>query len=262
MGGVNDEYDPDGPYAPDGTPWWNLTLTPGKKQRYGGEKRLAAYLYFNVEVGEHFTMKQLREELGVDGVAENAEHLNRRLRNLRPDGWIITSYKDDRSLPVDTYRLDAIGTRVWLGERNLRDKVSKLTERIVMERDGRRCVVCGVGAGEEYPGQPGSVARMTIGHRVPGERLGGANPDELQTECAHHNEAVRDVLPDPEEYGEVLPAVRALKTSELRDMRSWLVAGRRSRSKLDLAYDRVLKLRPSERERMIQFLSATLGERP
>lgn len=250
----------DGPETLDGTPWWHVKIEPGTvKKRYGGERRISAYLYFNVDVGQQFTMRELRDELGTEGVAENAEHLNRRLRALRPDGWAITSNKDDRSLATDAYRLDSIGTRVWLGERSPRIKVSKVTERIVMERDGRRCVVCGVGAGEEYPGDPQSVARMTIGHRIPGERLGGASPDELQTECSRHNEPARDLLPDPEHFDEVLPAVRALPRADLREMRRWLAAGRRSRSKLDLAYDRVLKLRPSEREEMIKTLTRIIG---
>ena len=262
MSYVKKIYATDGPEAPDGTPWWLLKITPGtRKSPYGGEKRISAYLNFNLELGEKFTMRQLREEMGTDGVAENAEHFNRRLRNLRPDRWVITSYKDDRGLAQDCYRLDAIGTRVWLGERTRRDKVSGPTQKSVMERDGRRCVICGVGAGESYPGEPDSVARMTIGHRIPGQRRGGASPDDLQTECARHNETARDLLPDPEEFDEVLPAVRALRRDELRQMRTWLVNGRRSRSKLDLAYDRVLKLRPSEQEKMIEKLSDMVGLR-
>ena len=63
---------PDDSLAPCGTPWWQLTRTPGMRRRFGGEKRIAAYLYFNVEVGETFTMRQLRESLGTDGVAESA----------------------------------------------------------------------------------------------------------------------------------------------------------------------------------------------
>lgn len=250
----------DGSLAPCGTPWWLLTVTPGSKRRFGGEKRLAAYLNFNVEVGETFTMRQLREALGADGVAESAEQLGRRLRALRPDDWVITSYKDDRTLPPDTYRLDAVGTRVWLCERNDRDQVSGATERIVIERDGRRCVICSVGHGEEYPGQPGSVARLTVGHRVPGARRGGASPDDLQTECARHNESTRDEHPDPERYDEVWPSVRGLKGAELRQMAGWLRAGRRGRTKLEIAYDRVLRLTPAERERVLEEIERIVGD--
>jgi hypothetical protein len=40
-----------------GVPWWKLTVTPGGRARFGGEKRLAAYLWFNVRVGGTFTME-------------------------------------------------------------------------------------------------------------------------------------------------------------------------------------------------------------
>jgi hypothetical protein len=87
---VRDEFKTHGPESPDGTPWWLVRTTPGtRRQPFGGVKRIAAYLNFEVEVGEHFTMRQLRQELGQDGVAETAEHFNRRLRELRPDGWQI-----------------------------------------------------------------------------------------------------------------------------------------------------------------------------
>jgi hypothetical protein len=40
--------------------WWKLQLTPGSKRPFGGEKRIAAYLYFNVEVGETEALNNLR----------------------------------------------------------------------------------------------------------------------------------------------------------------------------------------------------------
>lgn len=140
-----------------------------KSQKFGGEKRIAAYLKFNVPLGATFTMRDLRTAIApAKGRAEDAEQLNRRLRNLRPDGWVITSYKDDRSLPANTYRLDAAGTRVRLSERMERDAISAKVRRQVLERDSHACQVCGIAQGEEYDEYPGRSARMTIGHRVPG----------------------------------------------------------------------------------------------
>lgn len=258
--GVKEEFKTDGPVTHDGEFWWQVQTTPGMNQKYGGEKRISAYLNFNVEVGETFTMRELRDELGADGVAEDAEQLNRRLRNLRPDDWVIPSYKDDRSLAPNTYRLEAVGTRVWLGERNKRDKVSATTRRLVLERDSHTCAVCAIGAGEEYDEYPGTFARMTMGHRVPGQRLGGASVDDLQTECAMCNEPIRDQLPDPETFDEVLPEVRGLKGSDLREIRTWLQVGRRSRSKTERIYGRVRRLGVADRVRMSEEISRILGE--
>ena len=158
---------------------------PGKRQKFGGEKRLAAWLQFEREVGETFTMKDLRAALGAEGVPDNAEHLNRRLRELRKDDWEITSYQDDRSLPPDTYRLDAKGTRVWLGERNPRNTVSLAIRTMVIRRDGGRCKICGIGSNEPYHHEPGTNAVMTVGHITPQER-GGTN---------YHRQPARRVLP-------------------------------------------------------------------
>lgn len=256
------EHKTDGPQTSDGTNWWHVTVTPGMKVKpFGGEKRIAAYLNFNVRVGQVFTMRDIREAIGVDEVAEDAEQLGRRLRNLRPDDWVITSYKDARELSPDSYRLDAIGTRVWLGERNQRDKPSAKVRRLVIERDDQTCQICGIARGEEYLEYPGRKARMTVGHRVPGQRLGGASVDELQTECAMCNEPIRDELPDPESYEEVLPEVRGLGTAQLRQLCKWIMAGQRERDRVERVYGRVRRLGTADRQKMAAKIFDMIGEK-
>jgi hypothetical protein len=93
-------------YGPDGvTVWWQLAVTPGGKKPFGGEKRVAAWLWFNKAEGDTFTMKDLRDGLGDGEQQESAEQLNRRLRALRPDGWTIHSTRDDGTLQRGQYRL-------------------------------------------------------------------------------------------------------------------------------------------------------------
>ncbi|MGV0734351.1 hypothetical protein [Mycolicibacter sinensis] len=104
------------PQMHDGVYWWKLQSWPGTKQRFGGEPKLAAFLYFNVEVSDSFTMRQLREALGEEDTPDAAEHLNRRLRNLRKQGWRFRSYKDQAGQAVDTYVLLEKGNRLWLRE--------------------------------------------------------------------------------------------------------------------------------------------------
>src|SRR5699024_202328 len=149
---------------------------------------VAAYLWFTKQEGDSFTMRELREALGEPGQPEDAEHLNRRMRSLRPQGWRIDSYKDRHGQAADSYLLGKKGERTWLGEHREIDAASAAVRRLVLDRDGNRCVICGVGAGEPYPEEPDSRARMTIGHRRAGARLADASPDNLQTECARCNE--------------------------------------------------------------------------
>ncbi|WP_090774197.1 HNH endonuclease signature motif containing protein [Nonomuraea maritima] len=198
-------------------------------------------------------MADLRQALGEDA-PNNAEHLNRRLRNLRPDGWDVPTNKDDRTLPVGTYRLDAKGWHPALGPRPKRDAVSAGQRRRVFDRDDRRCVVCGVGNGEPYPGEPNSRAALTVGHRIPRELGGSTELDNLQTECKRCNEPVRQELGLPETLAELLPDVRRLRTQELRTLLSWLQAKHRIRNRVDTVYDRARQLSATEHEQLVRTL--------
>lgn len=97
----------------------------------GGQHHAAAYLWFQKAVGEDFSMRELRKH-----------------------GWRFDSYKDRQGQATDSYLLVEKGARTWLGERREVDAVSAAVRRLVLDRDGNRCVVCGVGAGEPYPEDP------------------------------------------------------------------------------------------------------------
>lgn len=236
-------------YAPNGTLWWELDRHPGRKLEYGAELKICAWLAFNRPIGTTFTMRDLRTALG-SGVANDDEHLNRRLRQLRSrDGWVIPSNKDDGSLPIGTYRIDVIGWHQGLGTRRPpNNSISQAVRRRVLERDGSRCQVCHVAGGEEYPNEPGSIAVMTVGHRTANDH-GGSSSDlnNLRTECKRCNEPVRQEIRVPKTLQEILPDVRNLKRADKDKLLSWVRAGQRMRDKLDLVYDEARRLSPAER---------------
>ena len=240
--------------------WWKLQVAPGTKRAFGGERRIAAYLYFNVDIGGTFTMRQLREELGEKDTPDSAEHLNRRLRNLRAQGWRFSSYKDQYGQAMDSYVLQEKGNKLWLGEETKRSTISAAIRRQVFDRDQNRCVVCGIGAGEPYPGEAGTAARLTAGHRTADARSGSASPDNLQTECARCNEPVGDTPPNPENLAEVMAAVKQLGAADKAALLGWLESGYRHRSKVDFAFDRARKLAETEKEHVIALLrTSTTG---
>lgn len=247
-------------YAPDGRLWWELDKAPGTSRPFGAERKIAAWLYYNKSEGDLFTMRDLRQALGSETIPNDAEHLNRRLRALRPDGWIIPSNKDDRTLPTDTYRVEQKGWHPGLGSRPKREGVSQGDRRRVLDRDGRRCVVCGVGEGEPYPNEPGTRAALTIGHRTPRER-GGSSKDlnNLQTECKRCNEPVRDEMREPETLEQLLPDVRRMPKGDLQSLLSWLDQGYRTRSKLDAIYDRARALSAGERDDLKSAVRRIIG---
>lgn len=255
------EYPPDA-RAPNGDYWWELTVWPGtKKRRFGQVPRTAAWLWFHKETGDTFTMNELRDALGPEIVGKS-EQLGRRLRKLREHGWTIRSQRDEgASLRPDEYRLHKVGSRYWLdSERNQHKKFgpSDRVRRLVFDRDGGRCVLCGVAAGEMYPGESDSKARLTVGHRVPQERLrsrGAADDlDNWRTECSRCNETVRDQMPDPHRYDEVLVQVRGLRAQDKRTLQLWLGRGERGRSDLDRVYDLARTLGTAEREQLREHL--------
>lgn len=248
-------------FSPSGAIWWHLEFEPGSRRRFGDEKKIAAFLASTKSVGSVFTTRELREALGRGGEANTAEHFQRRIRSLRraSDGWEIASYQDDRSLPAEHYRVDKIGWHPALGPRpKNKQSVSAKTKAIVLDRDGRRCVICGVGAREPYP-ESGKPAVMTIGHIVPQERGGSGDVDNLQVECAHCNETKRAEGLGPEKFDIVWPSVKSLSTAQARRLAEWLAQGRRTRDKLDDVYDRVRALPSAERERIEERLRQLLG---
>jgi hypothetical protein len=254
-------FDSDSPFY-EGVPIWKLSTYPGKKQRFGGTSKLAAYLYFNVNVGDTFRIADLRQQLSEDDAVYTASALERRWRSLKEQGWRYASYKDERGLPTDTYRLLAKGNRVWLGERTKRASISASIRRKVFERDLNRCVICGIGVGEPYEDEPASRARLTVGHRTAGARLSDASLDNLQTECSRCNEPVGDVPPNPEVFDEVMAAVSKLGSRDKITLLEWIESRRRHRNKLDDAFDRIRRLSESERARIVERLRELTGWSP
>ena len=248
-------------YAPDGTTlWWELDVWPNMPTRkFGAERKIAAWLAFNVGVGETFTMPELRDAIG-DGVPNTDEHLNRRLRRLRPDGWDLLTTKDDASLPSGVYRVDSRGWSPADGDRPRGNQIPDDVRRRVLDRDHRRCVVCGVGSNENYPNESGATASLTVGHRIPGSQ-GGSSRDanNLQAECKRCNEPVRDALRSPETLSELRPDVVNMRSVDAKKLNSWLTAGQRLRDRVDAVYDRARFLSSGELEELKVIVSRKAG---
>lgn len=248
-------------YDDEGTLWWERRFWPGTKRRYGGERKIASWLAVNVDEGATFTMKDVRAALGDEAVPNDQEQLNRRLRRLRPDGWILPSYKSQSGLSTSEYRLERRGWHPASREpRPRQDQPSARTRRLVFERDKQTCVICGTRATESYDDLPDVKARMTLGHRIPGNRAGAAaTVDDLQAECARCNETVRDEIVNPVTLPEVLPTINNLKRAERADLLKWMEQGRRSASRVDQAYADLRRLSRAEQQAAIEELRRMVG---
>ncbi|KAA8885090.1 HNH endonuclease [Nocardia colli] len=251
---TGNEY-PAAAYAPSGELWWLLEHAPNTKKPFGAEPKIAAWLHFNKEIGDRFTLRELRKAVSTDNLANNQEHFNRRMRQLRKLGWQLVSSQEDGRLRTDEYRVAQKGWHPAVGPRpKISGQIGGALRRRVLLRDGHRCVICGIGSGELYPDPPESTAVMSIGHRIPQELGGSDDIDNLQVECKRCNEPVREEAGLPETLEEVYAQVKGLKRAEKMTLLEWLRNGRRSRSKLDDLYDRARRLNPSERARLADRL--------
>lgn len=235
-------------YAADGKLWWESDI--------GDEQKIASWLAFNKSVGDVFTTQELRDALGNN----SNEHFQRRVRALRDqrDGWQIPSRKYDRSLGPGQYRVDKVGWHPALGVRPIDNTaISARTRRGVLERDNFRCALCGVIAGEPYPGNPAHTAVLTVGHVTPRDRGGSGRPSNLRTECAICNETVRSDTRASESFEVLRISIDNLRTADRAKLLEWVQAERRVRDQVDEAYDRYRMLSPGDQAGMREHLQAT-----
>ncbi|WP_405018430.1 HNH endonuclease [Kitasatospora sp. NBC_00070] len=190
--------------------WRNETL--------GARIRVALWLQ-EQGVGAKFKKQEIRAAI------VGTEQVDRRMRDLRPAGWVIRTYRDMPGLAPDELYLETIGLPVWEAKHRAAGlrQISAKTRRLVLERDGSRCRRCGVGAGEPYPESPSILARMTLGHVVGHEAGGSATPENLITECARCNEAVKEFTGPQLGDGEVWKRIEALSRRDKQDLLAWMV---------------------------------------
>jgi 5-methylcytosine-specific restriction endonuclease McrA len=256
---------PSDAYAPPGHLWWDLRVWPGtKKQRFGAEPRLAAWLNFNARVGTILTLRNLREVLSEEEAPNQDEHFGRRFRNLRKYGWVVHSSRDVAGLKQDEYRLDEIGRPIWLGKSKFTKKsVLAKVRREVFDRDGHRCLICGIGLGEPYPDDPATRARLTLARLVAGPPHRRNDPANLRTECSRCNAPAKEEAARSESAEEIWPKIRNLGREDKARLLQWIEQGHRDRDNVDRLFDQYRCLPPLQRDELrAKLAQAVKGSSP
>jgi hypothetical protein len=124
----------------------------------GTKIRTALWLISEVGVGNSFTKEQHRA--AFPGIAQ----ADRRLRDLRTDGWVIHTSFEDLSLNSEEQRFVSIGAAVW--NRGAQKKAgnvltAKMRREAFAESD-HQCRICGIAGGEKYPDAPHMSAVLSV----------------------------------------------------------------------------------------------------
>jgi hypothetical protein len=191
-----------------------------------GGTRIRVGLWLLTEVGEGGTFTKARLRLAFPGV----EQVDRRMRDLRDDGWIIHTNREDPMLVSDELRLVSAGSPVWSsGSHARRSTLSAKQRSEVLSRAGWACALCGIGGGEPYADEPLRRAKLVVAQIV------GVQPDErdLQARCDRCHSG-RDK--DAEGAAMFLSAYERLSVEDRRSVEQWVAAGRRPRAPAEEAW--------------------------
>jgi 5-methylcytosine-specific restriction endonuclease McrA len=170
-----------------------------RAERDSAKARLRAF--FEQHVGEVLTHLDLAPVGRISS-------WQRRVRELRDDeGMRILTHHDRADLRPGQYVLASL-------ERRPRSQhhVDRALRARVLERDGFTCQLCGLGAGDADPYNPGRTIRLHVDHVDPN---GPAEDGNLRTLCSSCNEG-RSNLSVPRATINLLAAVRRAGRDEQR----------------------------------------------
>lgn len=209
--------------------------------------RVALWLYSEIGEGGTFSKAQLRE--AFPGI----EQVDRRMRDLRVDGWAIATYREDRSLEPEELRLISVGGHVW--EPHYQDArepaVTDKQRYTTFAADDFCCVYCGISGGEPYPDDSLRTAKLTVARVTSGSKA----ETQLLTVCDRCHVAVRgEPAPD-----DLLSALEALHPEQLQRLRLWINRGSRPRTDEETVWSNYRRLSSDARATVRSRLDEMLG---
>lgn len=220
-----------------------MTLPNWKTYDGGTKVRIALWLHDVVGPGGVFTKAQLRAAF------PNVEQVDRRMRDLRPEGWVIHTNTQDVTLDPEELRLVKVGGRVW--EKAYRSAatsaVSESERRAVMLRDNYACVFCGISAGEGYFDESSRTA--VLGVIRSNASSGRAS---LVTSCARCRAAAGGTV----SASDVQHQIQELCPEDANTFLQWAARGRKPKSALDMAWLSYLRLPADIRKEVLQKITS------
>ncbi len=169
--------------------------------------------YFLANLGKVLESKEIQTASG--GVVEWA----RRVRELRNEhGYQILTHKDRADLKPGQYLLET-AKRLPAFARN----ISQETRARVLDRNGYTCQMCGVGAGDPDPFNPGRTIQLTMGHIIDKSKGGNDTMDNLRALCANCNEGLQNVGLMKPDRKHLFMQIRRATVSDQKAVLDWLL---------------------------------------
>jgi 5-methylcytosine-specific restriction endonuclease McrA len=194
----------------------DMNLPDWRTSTKGTRVRAALWLLSEVGEGGAFTKGQLRE--AFPGV----EQIDRRMRDLRTEGWVLATYREDRSLSQDELRLVQVGGAVWdpTYQSKAQSSLSDKERQNIFAADDYMCVYCGVSGGESYVDDPLRTVKLTISRvqSVDGQSV------QLATCCDRCHVATREDTAT----ADLGPDIGALSEAQRSRLLLWVRNGTRS----------------------------------
>ena len=219
-----------------------MTVPDWRTSRAGARIRVALWLRSEVGAGGTFTKAQLRAAF------PRIEQVDRRMRDLRPEGWVIATYREDRSLASDELRLVRLGGPVWeRGYRSLAaDPVTDKERRAVFAGDNYSCVYCGMSAGEAYVDDPLRTAKLSVA-RI---KSGPSDRPALISIC----DRCRAAAPDIPSTSALMAQIAELDDAERAALKAWIDRGRRQVSPAEQVWGKLRRLPLGARDEVAKHL--------
>ena len=180
-------------------------------ERIGSKEKIRRFL--KQRVGETVTARQIQEAVGPD-VTEWA----RRLRELRTEGWKISSHNDRVDLRPGEYVLEEQPTQLL--EYAFPKNMSGRLRAQVLERNGYTCQMCGIGAGELM--DDGRKARLHVGHIVDRDHGGKDEMTNLRALCSACNQGAKNIVQEPPSWTWLLAQLRRASIDDQWAAFEWL----------------------------------------
>lgn len=209
---------------------------------FDGSTKSRAALWLRAEIGEGrtFTKEMLRQAF------PDVAQIDRRVRDLRDNSWVIQTNREDVTLSAGEQRLVQIGDAVWDPSHRSATSPKKPTAKQRQETfatDDYCCVMCGITAGQAYPEDALRRATLTV---LPGR--GSGEDREWVTGC----DRCRNGPASVPEYASVAEQFAQLSTDEQRAVRNWSSIGAREPTAAEKVWRQLRRLPHQSRQDLLR----------